>query len=202
MSTKNLSKILEFGQLKITGNHPTRITEDSVSCLDLIAINRNLHCINYQTGDLVISDHLPVEVEIELSYHSTELRPSYRRNFKKINYADMNKELTKITLLDALDDDPNSLLGHWTNEVEKVLDIYAPLKRFPFVKRKMWTLPPEIIEMINSRKKLANKVKHFPNNSDFIYELKMLQRKVKSHITKFIRLLGERTLRSTNSREA
>jgi len=47
-NTKKLLNIVEHGQLKIAQASPTRITSDSASCLDLIAINRNFSFLTYR----------------------------------------------------------------------------------------------------------------------------------------------------------
>src|SRR3989442_15632928 len=104
--------------MNITANAPTRITETTSTCLYLIAVSRNYSCITYNIGNLAVSDHFPVETEIELGYESITFGPIYRRNFNKINYGLLNNEMSKIYLSDILEDDPNALLTLWTSETE------------------------------------------------------------------------------------
>ena len=114
----------------------------------------------------------------------------------------MNDELKKISLDEQGTDDPNTLLEHWSTQTEKILDEFAPLRACPFRKIKHFTLPPEIIAMINRRKNLASKVKRHPYNKTMISELRMMQRTVKSNITRYLKTQGEITLNSTDLRES
>ena len=202
LTTKKLLNVIEFGQLNITGKAPTRITENSSTCLDIIAVDRKYQCISYNVGDLAISDHLPVESEIELSYDRSQLVPTYRRNFNKINYRLLNYDLSKISLTDIQEDDPDALLTHWSSETGKILDYHAPVRAYPLNKKKMVTFPSEIVEMINLRKRTALKVKRSPYDKDLIADLKIIQRTVKSNITKYIKIQGENSLKSTDPKEA
>jgi len=58
------------------------------------------------------------------------------------------------------------------------------------------------MNMINYRRKIAMKVKSSPYNDILINNLKLLQRKVKSNITRFLKIQGEKTLSSTNRRDS
>ena len=100
---------------------------------------------------LAVSDHIPVEAEIEFAYRTGELTPTYYRNFNKIDYTVLNLELSRIILPVTDVDDADLQLHHWMNETEALLDKHAPLKALPTRKNKSINLPPEIIEMIRLR---------------------------------------------------
>lgn len=153
-------------------------------------------------GDLAISDHFPVEAEIELNYELITCKPSFRRNFKKINYKALNSDLSKISMHNAQSSDPNSLLSYWIHELESILDVYAPLRAYPANKKKNLQLPPEILAMINHRNKLVKQVKLSPSNLILLYDLRIMQKKVKSNITRYLKVKGEQTLSNSDRREA
>ena len=201
-TTKKLNNILEMGQLKIPDVFPTRIAENSATCIDLIALNRNYGCKSYSAGELAVSDHLPVEAEIEFVSQLSTLVPNYSRNFNKIDYSLLNLELSSITLPIVENEDPESLLQHWTKETEQLLDIHAPLKAWPKRKNKLFTLPPDIIGMIHSRDYKVKCLKADPLNIDLVTDLKLTQRTVKSHITKFKKTQAENALTNNDTKEA
>ncbi len=201
-NTNKLLNILELAQVNIIEVEPTRVTSDSSSCLDLIAIHRYYHCTTYRVGCLAISDHFPVEAEIELNYYTTTCKPTFRRNFKKIDYGAINSDIRRISIENANSDNPDEQLSYWSYEMENILDFHAPLKAYPAQSKKRLSLPPEIIAMINLRKKLVRKVKSSPSDKILFNELKLIQRRVKSNITRFLKVQGENTLSSCDRRES
>jgi hypothetical protein len=177
--TKNFLNLIELGQLYIPAVLPTRIGLDSVSALDIIAISKNISLIEYKLGDINVSDHIPVEACLEIVFLPVTIKPILRRNFKKIDYSRINKDLLSISFHNLNQDDPNVLLSHWNLEVEKILDNYAPLKQYPSLKKHNNFLPADIIELINVKKHLLNKLKHSPFDTTLITQLKIQQKKLK-----------------------
>jgi len=200
--TKNLHNILELGNLFIPSNLPSRITENTISALDIIAIPKSITCIEYKVGDITISDHLPVEACLEIKYEFDSLKPVLRRNFKKLDYSQINNELKNISVMHLDQSDPNVLLSYWNDEVEKILDEYAPLKFFPLTKKHNYCLPLEIIQMINHKKRLVAKLRRSPHDITAVTQLKVQQKIVKSNISRYIKSQGESILsKKDNSRE-
>jgi hypothetical protein len=201
-NTKKLNNVLELGQIKIPNIFPTRIAQHSASCIDIIGISHNYYCNTYRSGELAVSDHLPVEAEIEFAYRSNVLVPTYSRNFNNIDYPKLNAELSMITLPSADGENVDSLLQYWMNETEQLLDKYAPLKARPTRKTKSLNLPPDIIEMIHMRNIIVRKIKADPFNEGLLTDLKITQRKVKSHISKFKKTQGENALNNNDPKGA
>src|SRR6266516_5798572 len=63
---KSLKALLSLANVKTGGTAPTRITSTSATCLDLIAIDKSILCIQYGVDTLSVSDHLPAVASVTL----------------------------------------------------------------------------------------------------------------------------------------
>src|SRR5437867_3324045 len=61
---KSLKTLLSLANVTVHNVSPTRITSSTATCIDLIAIDKSIPCIEYDVGTLSISDHLPVIASI------------------------------------------------------------------------------------------------------------------------------------------
>jgi len=57
--------LLALADVKVNTIAPTRITAETATCLDIIAIDKSIVCLQYDVGSLLISDHLPVIASID-----------------------------------------------------------------------------------------------------------------------------------------
>ena len=201
-NTKKLMTIFELGQLKITQVFPTRIAQNSATCIDLIAISRNYFCNAYRAGDLAVSDHFPIEAVVEVPWRYTDLVPTYKRNFNRVDYSKLNTELSSLILPLSYEGNVELQLKYWMNETVNLIDKYAPLKACPMRKTKALLLPPDIIQMIHLRNNIARKVKADPCNIPLLTEFTLTQRKVKSHTAKFKKIQAEKALDKHDTKSA
>ena len=67
-------------QINSTELKPTRVTSNTATCLDIISIDKELLCTEYNNLDSAISDHFPVSAAILI--HATPLnKPVIKRSF-------------------------------------------------------------------------------------------------------------------------
>ena len=52
--------------LEVCEVFPTRITSHSATCLDIIAIDKSLDCVEYSLDDCAASDHFPIAAAIQV----------------------------------------------------------------------------------------------------------------------------------------
>jgi len=97
---------LNLAGVQTISKEATRVTNHSATCLDLIAIDRNLTWESYRVSDITASDHFPVSVSIKIS-HAKELRPVLKRSFKKVDMAAVFSLVAQIKLPDTMKDDPS-----------------------------------------------------------------------------------------------
>jgi Reverse transcriptase (RNA-dependent DNA polymerase) len=203
------SRLLK-ASLKLAGSNvkslnPTRITTNSATCLDIIAIPADIDCLQYEVGVRSASDHFPVEASISIGC-SNKLSPLKKRSFKSIDF-DLTKALISNIVLPAVDvqigcDSPNLLLDSWHNSMSEVLDQVAPIKSFPAAsKKRSGFLNKDIRELMARRDCSARKVHKDPSNVAHLIELKTLKKQVKSRLRKALKVRGEQLLKD-NSKSA
>src|SRR5437867_8526490 len=76
-----LLKSLSLAHLEICEIFPTRITAQSATCLDIIAMASSMECIDYRLDECATSDHFPVIASISV-LNVTRPKPIIKRNFK------------------------------------------------------------------------------------------------------------------------
>ena len=65
---KSLRDTLALAGTKVQSTVPTRITAESATCIDVIALDKELVCEDYSVGNLAASDHLPVTAQIKVDH--------------------------------------------------------------------------------------------------------------------------------------
>src|SRR3989442_1416715 len=135
-STKTLRMILELGNIDFRPEFtltPTRITNTSAKCIDFIAVDRSLSIGGYMVSDLLLSDHHPVEMELEIGDADfNKILPVRRRSFKDIDFNAMGERIGAIQLShvdDSLQLDNQVQL--WNDNFLEVLDDFAPIRSYP-----------------------------------------------------------------------
>ena len=131
-----LMKSLALAKTAVTDISPTRITEISSTCLDIIATSTDLNCTSYSVGTLAASDHFPVEATIDIAKNAI-LRPIIKRSFNKIDMTDVMNRASRISLDAQTDQSPDQLLAHWQTSINDILGDVAPLKPHPMRKNRV-----------------------------------------------------------------
>src|SRR3989442_8771730 len=81
---KSLKTLLSLANVKVHKIEPTRITSSTATCLDIIAVDKSIPCLEYAVGNLSISDHLPVIASIKFkTKHFIE--PVVKRSLRKVS---------------------------------------------------------------------------------------------------------------------
>jgi retron-type reverse transcriptase len=200
---KALKSSLKLANTRTGRITPTRIQGTSSTCLDIIAIDTRLECTEYTVSDLAATDHFPVIASISISANISP-KPIYKRNFKKINTADLGRRLDLINLDPGLEDEVSGLLGRWQGQVMEILDGVAPLRRLPLRKTqpKPW-INEDIKFQLGRRDWLGKQLKLSPVEDRAMLEnqLDEARRIVKSRIRRSMKDHASRALTSQNSKE-
>ena len=86
------------GTLVASGNYtPTRVTSTSATCLDIIAVDRNIACSHYEVLNIASSDHFPVIATIR-TFGNADLVPIVKRSFAKVDYNILAERCQSIVL--------------------------------------------------------------------------------------------------------
>ena len=205
---KELLKSLKLSNTQVAFDQfsPTRITGNSATCLDIIAIDKELVCLEYNTSPIATSDHFPVTATIQGSATS-QLQPVIRRSFTKINYRNHNEKINSITLsLEGRETSPNCLLKEWYEKMNDVLDDLAPLRAFPARKHKSPWLTEHIKGLMTRRDWLAKQLSLESNTHDqrthIECQLKIARKRVKSNIRHRIKSAGEEALATNDHKNS
>lgn len=187
--TKSLLATFDLADVSIFKVVPTRITFNTATCLDIIALPPELLCTEYRISSLAISDHFPVEARINISLHA-ELQPVLKRSFNKVDFAKLGLMIGKITLDTGKGLSPDFLLDSWHSSVFVVLDELVPIKKYPMRKHKSKWMNEEIKDMIHLRNTIAKKLIKDGVNAELFAKLKILKKRVKSSIRAVIKAHG------------
>ena len=197
----SLLESLALANASVFDVFPTRLTDQSASCLDIIAIDQSIDCLHYTSDDLAASDHFPVIAEVNLA-GSAVLKPIYKRNFKKVNEAALQHDLSTIGFPAAVADDVNSLVGCWYEQFNSVMDRHAPFKNFPFKNNYLPWISERTKATMHLRDATARKMKT-PFSSSFdattaFDDLKLLKKKAKGQLKFDLKQFGADSMRSND----
>lgn len=200
------SLLQSFALASVQINHPTmtRIHEKGGSCLDVIALPETLECIEYTVSDKAASDHFPVQAAVRFGF-SEKLKPTLKRSFKRTDINELKLRVQEISL-DSNEHDCDELLNHWTQELNGILDILAPVCLHPMRKTSIPYMNIEIRGLQKHRDFLAKKLKNIPAGSEADAEereeLKASKQRVKSAIRRASKKYASNLLGEGNSRNA
>ena len=181
---------------------PTRVTADSSTCIDLIAVDKSLDVCHYDVSDFSISDHFPVIARIDISFNST-IKPVFRRSYKHVDFDSLGSEVSSIRL-DTIDDPSqlNGQLANWNSQFISILDQVAPVRPFPRSKKKQTWVDSDTRGLMRLRASKAKKLRGSnPLPEDFEL-VKKLKRCIKSRVRASIKNHGTQILQSQDPREA
>jgi Reverse transcriptase (RNA-dependent DNA polymerase) len=199
---KTLQALLDLACVSVRNIQPTRITQSSATCIDIIAIPLDLNCSHYEVGTMAASDHFPVEAAILID-GIDKVKPIRKRSFRNIDINLTQALVSAIDLHPESHNDPDSLLHEWLDAMIGILDMVAPVKSFPAVKKRPAVFfNDDIKEQIFLRNHLARKLKSDPNNMELFRDLHLAKRTVKSRIRCLSRLHGEKLLKANDSKSA
>ena len=208
-STPNANKLLDslaISHTKTEALTPTRVTSNTATCIDIIAIDEDLNFVKYSIHSNAASDHFPVVAVIEATFKH-KLAPIVKRSFKHVNFNRLSEKVYDI----ALDTDLPSvdhLLENWQLAFTAVIDQFAPLKEFPLRKQRSPWVTPNIKRLMSYRDSIARKLsqKQITNTETDIdvltQELQLAKRQVKSRIRREAKDQGTVAMLSRDPKDA
>lgn len=196
-----LKEALEMANTHVPELFVTRMNDTGGSCLDIVAIPKDLDHLKYDTLDISASDHFPVQCIVRIST-ALSLQPVYKRSFKKVNMTLLKDKARNIHLED-LNDNPDELVQEWNHKFIQILDELAPVKPYPMKKHRIDWFNDEIKELQKKRDVLAKNLKRQETASDNEKEnLRIAKRQVKNAVRRASRQYGLEVLGTKDSRKA
>ena len=120
-TSKSLKALLALANAKVTLLTPTRITAESATCLDIIAIDKAILCLHYEIGTLFISDHLPVLASINFKGRRT-LEPVIKRSWRNVNFDAVRNRVETVQLKDSTVYSIDEIVSDWHSAVIEIID--------------------------------------------------------------------------------
>jgi len=199
-TTKSLLNTCALAKVIITKIEPTRVTKNSATCIDLIGIDEEIECIEYQVDELAASDHFPVTAMIKTMWEKEKIEPIIKRSYKDLNYKVLEEKVEKIVLDSTNTTD--QLLENWQKSFNDILDEEAPYKQFPFRQHRNPWIDEEIRENMKRRDQLARKQKKGDRSEETNMDLRIAKKKVKSQLRRVMQYKGMEALNSKNPKES
>ena len=108
---------------------PTRFSRQSNSIIDIFLTSPDIPVSQSHTLDLVISDHLPILLEISWKLTKLPIKNIRRRSFKKLNVTEFNEDMSRLpwSILEVFDDVDDKLMA-FESLLTDILDLHALLK--------------------------------------------------------------------------
>jgi Reverse transcriptase (RNA-dependent DNA polymerase) len=199
--TKRLRTSIALAGLKIPSIFPTRICATAATCLDIIALPRELVCIEYSVIFNASSDHLPVQAVIEAS-PAIKPQPVVKRSYKNTDMSELRRRAANITLEQSSAASADALLASWQGSLIAILDDVAPIRKFPLCRKTCKWLSKDIRVLMQQRDAVARKIAVDKQNPVLTAKCKMLKRKVKSRMRRAAIEYGTDVLAANNSSDA
>ena len=202
--TKSFLTILELGNLVFKSEFilsPTRITSTSATCIDIIAVDRSLILSRYTVVDFLLSDHYPVEADLEVAYNSN-IMPVMRRSFKNIDFDQLGAKMADIQLENV--EDPRFLedqIQLWNKKFISVLDDFAPLRAYPRCNKKPTWVDNDTRGLTRLRTSLARQIRTGTPGYDDMVKLSNLKRCIKSRVRASVKNQGKLVVSKNNPKE-
>ena len=126
-SYKSLKYFERVNMLNQYIDSPTRVTQQTSTCLDHIFCNRDEIIASSGSVEVGISDHALVFAQRKLIHTRAKARFIRARLFRKYDPADFRHKLSQLNWTDVLEDrDPNSAWELFKKEFVKICDLVAP----------------------------------------------------------------------------
>ena len=197
---KSLRALLALANVKVSMVSPTRITAETATCLDLIAIDKSILCIHYEVGTLSISGHLPVLASINFKGRHI-LEPVMKRSLRKVDFDTVRNTVAMIQLKDLTTCSIDEILSDWYCSITKIIDSVAPLKSYPWRKSRSPWITEDIRQLMDRRESLVREVKR-SNEKHSCDELKVVKKQIKSRIRRETRNAGLQALQDRDTKKA
>ena len=201
---RNLLKSLKLAGCAVHSSQPTRITLRSKTQIDIVALPELIECETYIVGAMEGSDHSQIIVRSSISFDHS-LQPVFKRALNKINYSEFIYRASRIDFKLILSDSITTdiLLDFWEVSLLNILNDLAPIKPFPYRRKKLPSLPPEVLEFFCTRRRLEAKFKRNPHDLSIWNQLQVLKRRIKSNLRHLSKCRGQKLLNdSQNTRAA
>lgn len=168
-----ISDILSTFNLKQVITDPTRITSNSSTLIDIIAVDSNMKVSESSTMDMYdLTDHRLVYCDISLNIEKLENKCITYRDFSVFNIRDFELDMQQIQW-NALNNirDINERTEIFNELVINVFDKHAPLKTVSLKHPYRPYITPTIKEIIKLKRNAFNKFKRTKNEVDKNYYL-------------------------------
>lgn len=184
----NFYSIMGLVNVEIQNIFPTRITDSSSTCLDVIALPEDTECISYFADPNGASDHIPITAILRYSPNA-KITPIWKRSFKRVDWNEYYDYARGIDIEYAgqvsHQEDPNQLLSSWNHQMLSKLDELAPFRPFPRRRINYPWITDNIKTLISDRKKLARQIKNIhtnnqPQRSMDLEKLSVIKKRIKS----------------------
>lgn len=197
---KSLRNLLSLAGTKVNNIAPTRITPTSATCIDIIAIDKSLHCLEYKVGSLLVSDHLPVMAAIKCD-STRELKPIVKRSLRKVDFDAMRDRISTVHVPFNSVSNVDEALDQWHSSVLNIVDEMAPTRSFPWRKNRNPWLTTEIRQLLAKRNFLVKELK-IRSDTSVSDSLKIVKKQIKSLIRRETKDAGKRALDRKDSKKA
>lgn len=168
----NLSSVCETYNLKQIINEPTRLTDTSLTLLDLIFVSNEIPVVDFGVIDCGISDHFLVFGKIEITVSAKVGKTFKYRAFKNINLDNFQNDLVTIPWdviyeLTSIDDKVEFL----ANNLLELFDIHAPMKTYNIKSKRSYApwITENIKLMQNLRENALKKYKSTKKSQHWEY---------------------------------
>jgi len=197
---KSLKTLLALANVKVKRIFPTRITTETATCLDIIAVDKTILCLQYEVGTLLVSHHLPVIASINFKCRHA-LEPVIKRSLRNVNFNMLRSRLSAIQLQDPYVTPIDDVVSDWKDSVLSIIDSVAPLKAFPWRKDRCPWLTDDIRQLMDKRAHLVKDLKH-SRSTTLCEKLKLVKRQIRSRIRRETKNAGAQALKATDTKKA
>ena len=200
MPGKSLKTMLKLANATVHNVQPTRITLSTATCLDIIAIDKTIPCLDYVVGDLSLSDHLPVLASIKIK-NKQAMEPIVKRSMRDVNFDTMRSRAAQIQLSIGANSPVDEVVESWHRSLLQIVDDMAPIKNYPWRRERCPWLTDGIRRLMNKRTFLVNRIKKV-NEAQVSAELKVVKKQIKSQIRREMKNAGRKALDQNDPKKA
>jgi Reverse transcriptase (RNA-dependent DNA polymerase) len=199
-AAKQLCQSLALAGLAIPSIFPTRICSTTATCLDIIAIPKEIDCSEYSIIANAASDHYPVSAMIRAST-TVVLKPVKRRSYKHTDMRSLRQRAERIVLSPSPDIPVDELLATWQERITCILDEVAPIRSVPACRKTCKWLTADVRGLMQRRDAIARKIST-NSTPELLAECKLLKRTVKSRMRRAAKEYGSTILAENDSSAA